>query len=199
MGHKISFQNIHNQMLSDIHGKHEKDMAVLHETVSPDVLGWKDIYSVEVYLDRLDYGIHGLTDLEGHKAWAYGLGEAVFWQAGGVNERSIGIEQVSNIPTLVQNGHFTMEQAAASWAGRSHQLHATAMLLACWHNVDPEKHVLKYSDATKPGVTTHWDVSQHFSASLGHTDCHPVHKGGYYPVLEVIEFAKQYVSLGYHF
>jgi hypothetical protein len=199
MGHKLQFENIHDQMLSAIHGMHPKDMFVCHETASPNIRGWKDIHGNASYLDNKDFGIHGLDDLEGHIAWAYNLGDAVFYQAGGVNERGVGFEQVSEIPNLLEAGHITIAQARRMWAGRHKQLNATAQVIACWHNVDPEKHLIKYSDGLKPGVTSHWDVSQHFSASLGHTDCHPVHKGGYYPILEVIDLARTYVKLGYHF
>jgi hypothetical protein len=200
MGVRINYLNIHDMMLSDIHGMHPKDMFVCHETVSPDIPGWQDILNNAAYLDTtLDYGIHGLTDLEGKMAWAYNLGDAIFYQCGGVNTRSVGVEQVSPIPSLLAQGHITIDQAKKMWYGRSKQLHATAQLMAGWHNVSPKAHPLNFSDGTKPGVTTHWNVSQHFSESLGHTDCHPAHLGGYYPVLEVIEFAQTYVKLGYHF
>lgn len=197
--HRIQIQNIHDMMLPHVHGMQPKDMFVCHETVSPDIKGWNDIYGNENYLAKIDYGIHSLNDLEGHIAWAYNLGDAIFWQCGGVNERSVGCEQVSPIPTLLASGHITKEQAKKMWYGRSKQLHATAQTIACWHAVNPSKHKLEYSGGLSPGVTTHWDVSQHFKESLGHTDCFPAHKGGYYPVLEVIEFAKVYVKLGYHF
>lgn len=197
--HRIDFQNTHDKMLAHVHGMHAKDLFVCHETVSPDIKGWNDIYGNLNYLASIDYGIHGLDDLEGHKVWAYNLGNAIFWQCGGVNERSVGVEQVSPIPTLLALGHITVDQAKKMWYGRSTQLHATAQLMSGWHLADKENHPLVYSDGMHPGVTTHWDVSQHFSASEGHTDCHPAHKGGYYPVLEVIEFARTYVKLGYHF
>jgi hypothetical protein len=118
-----------------------------------------------------------------------------------VNEQSIGIEQVSYIPEQLQEKKITMDQATKMWAARDKQLNATAKLLACWHAVDPTNHVLAYVDGegTAKGVTTHWDVSQFHPESEGHTDCHPVPKGGYYPVIEVVMLAQQYAKLGYHF
>jgi hypothetical protein len=167
-----------------------KDLLVLHETVSKDIPGWRDITSIEAYLAHKGYGIHGMTDAEGHKAWAVGLGRAIFYHAGGVNVRACGIEQVSNImlrsPRNVVRRHI--------WAARHKQLRATALLVAAWHDTHPQHRPLVYSNGLHPGVTSHWDVSQHFSASEGHTDCHPAHKGGYYPILEVIRMARLYAK-----
>lgn len=182
-------------MAPHVHGLHTKDLAVLHETISPDYPGMKDILEIEKYLASKDYGIHGMTDLEGHKAWALGLGRAVFYQAGGVNERSVGIEQVSNVPVK----YTTDKKRALAWAVRKPELRATAQLLAAWHNSNPKGHPLRYCNSLVPGVTSHWDVSQHFSSSEGHWDCHPLHKGGYYPILEVITMANAYARLGLHF
>jgi hypothetical protein len=179
-------------MRNHVHGYSAKDMAVLHETVSPDIVGMADIVGVEKYLASKDYGIHGMTDLEGHKAWARGLGSAIFWQCGGVNERSIGIEQVSRV--MLQAPTNALRRKL--WVLRNKQLRATAKLLACWHNSDQKKHPLVYSNGLVPGVTSHWDVSQHFPASDGHTDCWPAHKGGYYPILEVVQLAKVYAATG---
>lgn len=196
---KLLYYNLHDMMLSDVHGRHPKDLAVLHETVSPDLPGLADIMANAQYLDKIGYGIHGLTDKEGNKAWAVTLGDAIFYQAGGVNERSIGIEQVSKIPYLLANKIITKEQAWHTWLRREAQLQATAKLLAAWHNADPHHHPLKFSDSLTAGVTSHWNVSQHFPQSKGHTDCWPHHLGGYYPILVVIEFAQSYAKLGYQF
>jgi len=198
---KLNYYNTHDLMVKEAHGSQTKTLAVLHETVSPDIAGLSDITGVENYLASIGYGIHGMTDLEGHMAWAYGLGNAIFWQAGGVNEMSIGIEQVSYIPAQLANKSITLAQAKARWQARDKQLHATAKLLACWHNVSPTNHRLEYVDGTgtHKGVTSHWDVSQHHPESEGHTDCWPVPHGGYYPILEVIDFAKTYAKLNYHF
>lgn len=199
---KINYLNIDSfGQAKNAHGKSAKTLAVLHETVSPDITGLSDITGVEAYLVEIGYGIHGLSDLEGNMAWGRGQGNDVFWQAGGVNEISIGIEQVSPIPTALAAGKITIAQAKEEWQARELQLHATAKLLACWHHVDPKNHVLAYVDGTgvHKGVTTHWDVSQFHPESEGHTDCHPVPHGGYYPVIEVVDFAKTYTKLGYTF
>lgn len=188
---KLQYKNIHDQMRSDVHGYSPKDLIVLHETVSSDIPGWKDINNNAGFLDQKGYGIHGLTDAEGNIAWAYGLGRAIFWQAGGVNVRSIGIEQVSNV--MLRSPSNAVRRAI--WVARDKQLRATAKLVAAIsraHGIP-----LVYSDSKHPGVTSHWEVSQHFTNSQGHTDCWPVHRGGYYPIMEVIYLARGYSKLGY--
>jgi hypothetical protein len=177
------------------HGYHDKDLFVFHETVSADKPGTGDILDIERYLAAKDYGIHGMTDAEGHIAWALGLGRAIFWQCGGVNERSVGLEQVSKV--MLDYPSNTLRSHA--WALRQPQLRASAQVLAAWHNGNPNKHPLVYSDGKHPGVTTHWSVSQWSKSSEGHTDCHPKHLGGYYPALEVINMAKAYAKTGLRF
>lgn len=193
IGPKLPFENTSKWMKPHVHGRNHKDLIVLHETVSGDVRGWSDINSVENYLAGKDYGIHGMTDSEGHIAWAFGLGNAVFWQAGGVNERSIGIEQVSNVMLRSPSNKVRRE----IWAARNTQMRATAKLIAAICRA--QRIPLKYSNGLTAGITSHWDVSQHFSASEGHTDCWPVHKGGYYPILTVIRLAKVYYHGRWHF
>src|SRR5436305_11787320 len=105
------------------HGRHAKDLVVLHETVSGDVRGLGDIRAVEDYLARINYGIHGMTDLEGNTAWARGYGDGIFYQCGGVNERSIGIEQVFR-------GATNKPADRLLWVVRQKELRATAKLLA---------------------------------------------------------------------
>lgn len=174
-------------MAESAHGRHPKDLVVLHETVSGDLRGLADIEGVEVYLARIGYGIHGMTDKEGNIAWARGLGDAVFWHCGGVNERSIGIEQVFR-------GASNKPQDKQLWAVRQKELRATAKLLAAIHNT--WKIPLRYSDGDHPGVTSHWSVSQHHPQSEGHWDCHPIHLGGYYPALAVINLARTIAKTG---
>lgn len=181
---KLPYKDTAEYVRQHAHGFHSKDLIVLHETVSPDVVGWSDITNVESYLASKNYGIHGMTDAEGHIAWALGYGRAVFWQCGGVNERSIGIEQVSLAST---DGSY--------WLHRDKQLRATAKLLAALHNT--WKIPLVFSEGHTPGVTGHWCVAQWASASEGHRDCHPRHLGGNYPLLSVINVAKVYAKLGY--
>lgn len=193
---KLPYENTARLMKPHAHGRHHKDLIVLHETVSKDIPGWRDINSVEQFLAAKDYGIHGMTDAEGHIAWAVGLGDAVFWQAGGVNERSIGIEQVSNVMLRSPSNKVRRE----IWAARNAQLRATAKLCAtiarAWRWPLSQ---LVYSNGDHPGITSHWSVSQHHPESEGHTDCWPVHLGGYYPALSVIRLAKVYYTARYTF
>ena len=198
---KLLYYNTASLTKPHIQGKHRKTLMVLHETVSGDLAGLADILGVERYLAKLDYGIHGMTDAEGHCAWSYGQGNAIFWQAGGVNDISDGIEQVSNIPLLLQKRIITKEQAWHKWLARERQLEATAKVLACWHNSDPKNHPLVFVDGSgkHKGVTSHWNVSRFHKESEGHSDCWPHHLGGYYPILLVIHMAQGYAKLGYHF
>jgi hypothetical protein len=197
--HKISVIDTSQLMRSVVQGHHSKDMLVLHETESKDAPGIGDIMGVENYLQGKGYGIHGMNDGEGHKAWARGLGDAIFWQAGGVNERSCGIEQISFLPNLISNKVLTSEQAWKHWLARTAQLNATAQLIAAWHNVAPKTRPLKRSNGNEPGVCSHWDVSQHFPASAGHWDCKPHDKGGHYPINLVIHLAQGFAASGYCF
>ena len=194
--HKIARINIAPAMASLSHGTQEKHMAVCHETVSHNVPGLADILGVEGVLEREGYGIHGITDKDGHKAWANGMGEAILYHAGDVNGVAIGIEQVSEIPILIEAKQITHEQAFNMWMERQAQLSATAILLACWHNVHPTERPLKRSDGKieSPGVCSHWDVSRWYPDAGGHWDCWPEDEGGYYPLDHVIDLAKQYVS-----
>jgi hypothetical protein len=170
-----------------IHGRHAKDLVVLHETVSGDLRGLADITGVESYLARIGYGIHGMTDREGNIAWARGDGDAIFYHCGGVNERSIGIEQVFR-------GATDKPRDRVLWAARQPELRATAKLLAAIANT--WRIPLRYSDGDHPGVTSHWSVSQHHPESQGHWDCHPIHLGGYYPALAVINLARTIAKTG---
>lgn len=192
---KLDYLDISGYYQDDVHGRHLKDLIVLHETISADQKGFGDILSVVRYLDEpMDYGIHGVTDFEGNKAWARGLGNAVFWQAGGVNERSIGIEQVSKVPLLAKSN----EARTRLWAMRDKELRATAKLCAAIHNTKPHEVPLKFSDGESPGITSHWNVSQHHASSEGHYDCKPKHLGGYYPIMYVIYMARGYAATGIH-
>ena len=187
------YRNISAVMAPHAHGHANKDLVVLHETVSGDIPGWKDITSVEEFLASKDYGVHGLTDAEGNIAWARGQGNAVFWQAGGVNERSIGIEQVSNI--MLRSPSNVVRRRI--WVARNKQLRATAKLIAavCRAHKIPIRHAPNLG----AGICSHWEVSQHYAASEGHTDCWPVSSGGYYPLLEVIALARAYTTAGVRF
>lgn len=184
----LDIWNIAAEMKPHVHGRHAKDLIVLHETVSPNVKGLADEQSVADYLAGKDYGIHGITDADGNICWALGLGDAIFYQAGGVNERSIGIEQVSKVMELTPDNTRRHE----IWEALKGEIHATALLVARLHVTWAIP--LVYSDGDHPGVTSHWSVSQHHPESEGHTDCWPYHLGGYYPALEVIDLARTLVD-----
>lgn len=189
--------NLSNVMSGLSHGHHEKHMFVCHETVSYNVKGLADILGVEGVLKRKGYGIHGMTDKDGHKCWAHGMGNAIFWHAGDVNDVAVGCENVSEIPILVEAKKLTHAQAWQMWLQRHQQLSALAIIIACWHNASPNNHPLQRSDGKihSPGICSHWDVSQHYVSSGGHWDCWPHDKGGYFPLAHVIDLAKHYASI----
>src|SRR5678815_1021524 len=168
-----------------IHGRHQKDLIVLHETVSGDSVGTADITAPARFLNQEGYGIHLIVDGEGKSGWLYDA-EAIVWHAasgqGNVNTRGIGIEQVSRIPLDPSPVRFK------HWNERRKQLNRVALWCAWLHAT--EGIPLRYSDSSAPGVTTHWDVSQRWLGGHGHWDCWPKHKGGYYPVLYVVQKAK---------
>jgi hypothetical protein len=193
----VAVINIASAMKDLDHGSHSKSMFVCHETVSHNVPGMADILGVEVVLKKEGYGIHGLTDKDGHKCWAKGMGNAVFYHAGDVNGVAVGVENVSEIPIMVQSKLITHARAHDMWLARHNQLSALAILMACWHNTNPEKHVLRRSTGKigSPGVCSHWDVSQHYKSAGGHWDCWPYDKGGYFPLDHVIGLAKHYATV----
>jgi hypothetical protein len=184
-----------NLMYQHTNGYHAKDLLALHETISHDGTGIADELGVEKYLAQKNYGIHGVVDKEGLISWAKGLGNAIFWQCGGVNTRSIGIEQVSYIPVQYKDN---VERRQA-WNHREVQLNAVAKLIACIVRAHPAIKLVYSRGTLPPGITAHWNVSQIFSESLGHTDCWPVKEKGYYPIENVITLAKQYYKEGWHF
>lgn len=164
---------------------HSKSLIVCHETVSPNRPGLGDLRSVAAYMDSTGLEIHGILDLEGHSAWCMDP-EAVYDHAasgkGNVNTRSIGFELVSEIPTMPSPLRFP------TWRRRRRQLNLLARWCA-WLHVT-EGIPLRYSDATVPGITTHWDVSRSYLGGHGHWDCWPRHKGGHFPVLYVVQKAR---------
>lgn len=173
------------------HGVHAKSLIVCHETISHDVDGLADGNAVASYLAAKDYGIHGIIDREGHLWWAVGLSRAVFYHCasagshgdGMVNSRGIGIE-------LVSYPWGSRPQRFRQWLARERQMHELARVIE-WqahHHGIP----LHYSDGRHPGVTTHWSVSQTYGVEGGHTDCHPRHLGGYFPVRRILRYARAY-------
>lgn len=201
MAQRLNYLHIEKTQKPHAHGYNDKHMLVLHETVTPNMPGLADIIAVETELANRDYGIHGMTDLEGNMAWAYGCGLAVFWHAGGVNLVSNGIEQVSLIPSLIVKGVLTRDQAYKQWLSQTKQLAATAMMISAWSNTVPSERPIRYCDGSGnyPGVTSHYNVSQHHPESQGHWDCQPHDQGGHYPLGHVIEMARAFVEFGYRF
>lgn len=192
--------NIAPLMLPVQHGRHPKDMVVLHETVSPDYAGFTDLLSVARYMPRNGLGIHGIIDKEGFLAWSV-FGETwILWHASstdansvshGVNSRAIGIELVSN----VMQKYPDRERRFEWWWARSAQLEKTARVLAYLHRT--QKIPLVVSDGGEPGVTTHFQVTKRWKVPGGHTDAWPKHLGGYFPLQRVIFRARQLVKRGY--
>jgi N-acetylmuramoyl-L-alanine amidase len=182
------------------HGRSDgKDILVFHETVSPDYKGLADIRGVSNYLDEKDYGIHSIIDLEAHFAWAFGYRTCIFYHTlssgtkgnGNVNTRGIGLELISNVMTRSPDNRVRR----AIWATRKAQLRKAAKLAATLNSqIDLP---LKYSDGSQPGITTHWEVTHRFGVPGGHVDCWPVHRGGYFPIMEVIYMARAYKKAGY--
>jgi hypothetical protein len=100
-----------------------------------------------------------------------------------VNTRSIGFELVSEIPMLRPGLRFP------TWWKRRKQLDKVAHWIA-WLRAT-EGIPIRYSDGSKPGVTTHWHVSRTFLGGHGHWDCWPRHEpGGYFPAMYVVRKAQ---------
>jgi len=197
MGKVLSYMDTAYLMKGEVRGTHvPKTGVVCHETVSPDLKGWSDITGVEKYLARIGYGIHGMTDLEGHKAWASGLGSAIFSHAGGANEPTIGIENVSKVMLASPSNKVRK----AIWLARQAQLNALAAMIAAIHNTKPHEVPLDYWDGHPggAGITSHWNMSQYHKESEGHYDCKPVHEGGYFPIMYVIYRARIIAKTGVH-
>lgn len=191
VGIKIDL-NIGPQQADNCHGRHAKELVVLHETVSRNYSGLGDVRSISEYLDNRDWGIHCITDNDGNLAWAHGMGTCVFYHtaSGGheINTRSVGIEQISR----VMLDYTSRLKRLQVWLGMTKELQATAEALAICNLVHGIP--LRYSDGTRPGVTTHWQITQTYNVIGGHVDCYPYHLGGYYPVLRVIKMAQDVVD-----
>lgn len=189
--------NIGPVQADNCHGRHDKDMIVLHETVSPDYVGWADVIQTSDYLDNKDYGIHGVNDLEGHVAWAAGMGTCIFYHtlsdgskgSGGVNTRAIGIENVSRVMLDVSDNYARWKV----WMNRNKQIESLAQLIAWISKVHDIPLVI--SDGRSPGITTHWQVTTTFGVPGGHTDCWPRSMGGYFPLNRILIRARYYRKL----
>jgi len=182
--------NIAPVVRDDIHGHADKSLIVLHETVSPNYPGLADLIQTSNYLDSKGLGVHGVTDIDGNLAWAVGERRAILYHAasgeGRVNTRSIGIEQVSRVMLDLPDNYSRWRK----WWGQGKQIDILAQLLAFLSHT--EGIPLRYSNASVPGITSHWDVSRTYNVPGGHWDCWPKHRGGYYPILRVIDEAVKY-------
>lgn len=187
--------NISSQQKDNVHGHHPKSLIVWHETVSLNYRGLGDILSVSEYLDKLNYGIHGITDNDGNIAWALGLGDAIFYHtqsgSGNVNSRGIGIELVSR----VMLDYKDRTDRIKAWLRMDKELNATAKLSAAVARA--HKIPLVDSNGLTPGITTHWEVTKTYGITGGHVDCWPSHLGGYFPKRTLIALTKQYYAAGW--
>jgi hypothetical protein len=204
--------NIAPEQQAAMHGRHPKDQIILHETVSPNSPGTGDIRGVSAYLgktrhDGVLYGIHGIVDGEGNKAWALDLGDAVFYHcsstgtkgSGYANSRGIGIEQISDAPMLA-----TVEARKEWWDNHKKLQEAVAEIVAWQCHI--RRIPLRASNGAEPGVTTHWDVSRIYGVEGGpvypdhgggHWDCWPRPSGGHYPVFDVVLAAQRITKQHY--
>jgi len=174
-------------------GHHTKSLVVWHETVSHNRPGVGDILSPAAFLDANGLEVHGFTDMEGHSAWCYDP-TAVFDHAasgtGRVNSRSIGFEQVSEVPL-----ESSARERRRMWdpAGPRKKQLDVAAAWAAWLFVELGIPI-RWSQGDRPGHTSHWNVSRTYLGGDGHWDCKPVHQGGHWPALYVMSKARQIVA-----
>ena len=171
---------------NDAHGSSPKRIIVLHQTISPDVKGIRDISGVGHYLDSKGYGIHVITDVEGNSGAVPPASEtAIFYHcisnnAIQANTFGIGIEQVS-----YKTG------APKYWWRRARQLHKTARWCAYLckkHGIPPV-----YDPTCKRGICGHNDVTHAARVKGGHTDC----AWPDYPTKTVALLARNYMRTGW--
>lgn len=165
------------------HGTRPKRYVVLHQTISPDYNGLKDIQGVGDYLKHVGYAIHCIVDKDGNSAAVSVAQEQdIYWHCQGLNTNSIGIEQIS---------YKTGEKGY--WWKRPKQLHKVARWLAYYskqHGI-----VLQYDPllVLGSGIVGHADVTKAYGISGGHTDCQYPN----YPTKLVIKLAKTYKRFGW--
>lgn len=173
-------------------GHHRKTLVVWHETVSHNRPGLTDITAPAAFLDATGLEIHGMTDMEGHSGWCFDP-TAIYDHAasgrGNVNTRSIGFEQVSEVP--LERAPSKRRQMWDPNGPRKQQLDLAARW-AAW--LFQELAIpLRWSQGDRPGHTSHWNVSRTYLGGDGHWDCWPVHQGGHWPALYVMAKARQIV------
>lgn len=201
---KLRVINISQQQRDNVHGWHSKIGAVMHETVSRQVpKSISDIMFISDYLDNKDYGIHGVVDNDGHVAWAMNLGKAIFYHtdssgrkgSGNANTNFVGIELISR----VMLDYSSRVQRIRAWLHMDLELNAAAKLLACLARAHGFPLVDNPGNTHLPGVTTHWEVSHYYDVPGGHVDCHPSHRGGYFPKKMLLTLARRYYRAGWRF
>lgn len=172
--------------------RRDKNLIVLHETVSHNYPGVGDIKGVAAYMDRTGLEIHAIVDKEAFSAWCHDI-RAVYdhtaSNGGDVNTRSIGVEIVSEIPFTVQKHGRLAGKEEWRKPDRLKQLDKVSHWVAWW--CQEENIPIRYSNGIRSGITSHWDVSQSYHVPGGHWDCWPVHRGGYFPLLYVVYKARQ--------
>jgi hypothetical protein len=163
------------------HGTGHKTLIVLHQTISPDYVGVKDIAGVGAYLSHVGYGIHIIDDLEGNSAAVAPEHETdIYWHVQGANTEAIGIEQIS----------YKTGQAGYWWK-RTKQLNKTARWCAYLckkHGIPPV-----YDPTARRGICGHYDVTHSQGIYGGHTDCQYPD----YPTKWVAAAAATYMRLGW--
>jgi hypothetical protein len=165
------------------HGSYKKSLIVLHETISHDYPGLKDLIGVGGYLGHVGYGIHIINDFEGNSAAVAPQHETdIYYHASSgtlhANTRGIGIEQISM-------------HTGVNWWKRATQLHKTAR----WCAYLCKKHGIRpiYDPSCTNGICGHADVTRAGDVSGGHTDCtYPA-----YPTKQVALLARNYMRLGW--
>lgn len=181
------------------HGESHKIGLCIHETVSPNYPGMRDINSVADYLGhgKDGYAIHAINDNDGNIAVAKNHGKDVFYHCAGgnTNYNYLGLEQISDVMTKYK----TRTTRIRAWLHMDKELNGTAKLIACYARAWGFPIVDTLGNTNRPGVTTHYDVTKHFGVSGGHTDAWPSTRGGYYPLRLVLTLAKRYYALGWHF
>ena len=130
--------------------------------------------------DRL--GAHFIVDRDGNVGQTGGAHELLF-HTGGLNDGSIGIEQIGF-------AHFTRDE----WLARGDQLEKVARLLAWMHKRHGIRlHIPRRQGPQEPmhGVMTHAMVARFEPASGGHTD-----PGPSYPLKHVLGRAHEITRAG---
>jgi hypothetical protein len=172
------------------HGTHSKNLIVLHQTISSDVIGLGDVQGVYLYLKSKGYAIHVIVDAEANSGAVTPGNEADIYYhaqssvAGAVNTRSIGIEIISRVPLTSQY-----------WWQRQREMRKVARWCAYLcreHGIPPV-----YDSKAVRGITTHYDVTKAWHVPGGHTDVRPVEEGGAFPMGGFMRMVKTAYTLGW--